>query len=49
MRWTLARTAWLERLGFRVLRFWINEVLGNIDDVYDVIVAHLAGGDVPPP
>jgi very-short-patch-repair endonuclease len=46
---TRARTAWLERQGFRVLRFWNNEVLGNIEDVHDVIVAHLAGGDVPPP
>jgi very-short-patch-repair endonuclease len=44
-----ARTAWLQREGFRVLRFWNNEVLGNIEGVYDVIVAHLADGHVPPP
>jgi very-short-patch-repair endonuclease len=41
-----ARTAWLERL--HVLRFWNNEVLGNIEGVYDVIVGHLTGG-IPPP
>jgi very-short-patch-repair endonuclease len=28
-----ARTAWLERQGFRVLRFWNNEVLGNVEGV----------------
>jgi very-short-patch-repair endonuclease len=42
-----ARTAWLEREGFTVLRFWNNEVLGNIEGVYDAIVAHLAS-DIPP-
>jgi len=44
-----ARTAWLERERFRVLRFWNNEVLGNIEGVYEVIVAHLTGGGIPPP
>ena len=43
-----ARTAWLEAEDFRVLRFWNNEVLGNIEGVYEIIVAHLACG-VPPP
>ena len=27
------RTAWLEARGWRVLRFWNNDVLGNIDGV----------------
>ena len=27
------RTAWLEEKGYQVLRFWDNEVLGNIDSV----------------
>jgi len=27
------RTKWLERKGFRVLRFWNNDVLQNIDGV----------------
>ena len=44
-----ARTAWLEREDFRVLRFWNNEVLGNIEGVYETIVAHLTDGSVPPP
>ena len=43
-----ARTAWLERQNFHVLRFWNNEVLGNIEGVYEIIVAHLAGAAPPP-
>jgi very-short-patch-repair endonuclease len=35
------RTAWLERQGFRVLRFWNNDVLGNTDGVLTVIADHL--------
>jgi very-short-patch-repair endonuclease len=38
-----ARTAWLEAQGYRVLRFWNNEVLGNIDGVLQVIVATVRG------
>ena len=33
-----ARTAWLESQDHRVLRFWNNDVLGNIDGVLQVIV-----------
>lgn len=33
------RTAWLEARGFRVMRFWNNEVLGNTEGVLEVIVA----------
>ncbi|SRR6266568_2844659 len=43
-----ARTAWLERQGFYILRFWNNEVLGNIEGVFDTICAHLAS-EIPPP
>ena len=32
------RAAWLESQGFRVLRFWNNEVLGEPDGVTQVIV-----------
>ena len=32
-----ARTRWLESRGYRVLRFWNNEVLGQIDGVLAVI------------
>jgi very-short-patch-repair endonuclease len=31
------RTAWLEAEGFRVLRYWNNDVLKNIDGVLDEI------------
>ena len=31
------RTAWLESQGFRVLRFWNNEVLGNLEGTKEVI------------
>lgn len=37
-----ARTAWLEGRGFRVLRFWNNEVLGNIEGVIERIRAAIA-------
>jgi len=32
------RTAYMEDRGFRVLRFWNNEVLGDIDAVLDSIL-----------
>jgi very-short-patch-repair endonuclease len=38
------RTAWLERQGFRVLRFWNHEVLKDIDAVIDVIRRALSQG-----
>ena len=31
------RTAWLEAQGFRVLRFWNQDVLGNIEAVKEAI------------
>jgi very-short-patch-repair endonuclease len=31
------RTAWLEEQGFRVLRFWDNEVIHNIEAVKEAI------------
>jgi len=33
LRYDAARTAWLEAQGYRVLRFWNNEVLANIEGV----------------
>src|ERR1700720_3534990 len=36
------RTAWLEGQGFRVLRFWNNDVLGNTEGVLTVLTQHLA-------
>ncbi len=41
------RTAWLEARGYRVLRFWNNEVLENPDGVIEVIRAALLRH--PPP
>jgi very-short-patch-repair endonuclease len=54
------RTRWLETKGIRVMRFWNNEVLGNIEGVKLAIwnylkgveALHAAGGDsrfLPPP
>jgi very-short-patch-repair endonuclease len=40
------RDAWLASKGWRVLRFWNNEVLGNMDGVLQVIAVALAE---PPP
>ena len=42
-----ARTAWLETRGYRVIRFWNNDVLGNLDGVVRVILQTLRGD--PPP
>jgi very-short-patch-repair endonuclease len=33
----IERDKWLEGQGFKVLRFWDNEVLGNIEGVLEVI------------
>jgi very-short-patch-repair endonuclease len=45
------RTSWLERQGFHVLRFWNNEVLGNIEGVVGEIAKALANPPhlIPPP
>jgi len=36
------RTAYLERLGYRVLRFWDNEALANTDGVLERIAQTLS-------
>jgi lysyl-tRNA synthetase class 2 len=41
------RTAWLAAQGFRVLRFWNNDVLSNTDGVVETIRSALRA--VPPP
>ena len=41
-----ARTLWLNSQGFRVLRFWNNEVLANIEGVFETLLA--ACRNVPP-
>ena len=41
------RTAYLEDQGYRVIRFWNNEVMGNLEGVIDAIA--LALTSTPPP
>jgi very-short-patch-repair endonuclease len=43
------RTAELESRGYRVLRFWNNEVLGNVEGVMVTIAAAVRDVDPPPP
>ncbi len=45
-----ARTQWLERLGWRVIRFWNSDVVANPDGVTEVILAAVAqcGGPTHP-
>jgi very-short-patch-repair endonuclease len=35
------RTTWLKSQGWRVIRFWNNEILGNLDGVMDCILREL--------
>ena len=37
------RTGWLESRGFRVMRFWNSDVLGNVEGVRYAILEALAG------
>jgi very-short-patch-repair endonuclease len=43
------RTAFLEAEGYRVLRFWNNDVLGNIDGVLEVIQRAITTTPTPNP
>lgn len=43
------RTAWLESQGFRVIRFWNNDVLANLDGVVQSIRSALASPPAPLP
>jgi very-short-patch-repair endonuclease len=46
----LRRTAWLEAKGWRVVRFWNNEVMENIAGVLERLVIELSdNGDIPHP
>jgi very-short-patch-repair endonuclease len=42
------RTEWLMSQGYRVLRFWNNEVLGNVEGVVATIAAEFAPTPTPP-
>ena len=43
------RTAWLESEGFRVLRFWDNQVLTETEAVVGAISKAIEPGVAPPP
>lgn len=47
------RTAWLEKRGYKIVRFWNNEVLDNIEGVLTRIEEHLEDpphlNHLPPP
>jgi len=43
-----SRTRWFEGEGFRVLRFWNNEVLMNIDGVKESVYQALTATSQPP-
>ena len=38
----LRRTAWLEKRGWTILRFWNNEILNNIEGVAEIISREMA-------
>ena len=44
-----ARTEWLERKGYRVIRFWNNDVLTNLDGVLQTILEALSSNPHPGP
>jgi very-short-patch-repair endonuclease len=43
------RTAFLEQEGYRVIRFWNNDVLGNMDGVLQSIANELRNSPPPAP
>jgi very-short-patch-repair endonuclease len=43
------RSADLESRGYRVLRFWNNDVLGNVEGVMETIAAAVRDAGPPPP
>ena len=45
----LARTSWLQSQGFRVLRFWNNEVIERKNDVLESIIRALREYPSPQP
>ena len=48
-RWDEARTKFLESEGYRVLRFWNNDVLTNIDGVLEMIQNAILATPTPTP
>jgi very-short-patch-repair endonuclease len=44
-----ARTCWLEKEGYRVVRYWNNEVMSNIDGVMESLMLTLSRSVHPTP
>lgn len=44
-----SRDEWLARQGFRVLRFWNNDILKNMDGVLKVIAGNISPSPLSPP
>ncbi len=42
-----ARTAYLRKRGFRIVRFWNHDILQNIDGVIETLLIILDGGEDP--
>lgn len=42
-----ARTAYLRKRGFRIIRFWNHDILQNIDGVLETLLIILEGGEDP--
>ncbi|MGI6595714.1 MAG: DUF559 domain-containing protein [Elusimicrobia bacterium] len=45
----IKRDRYLNKEGYKVLRFWDNEVLTNIEGVIEVIMRHLSPSPLPSP
>jgi very-short-patch-repair endonuclease len=43
-----ARSRWLEKEGYRVLRFWNNDIVKNIEGVMEAIYAAIYGSPSAP-
>ena len=42
------RTEWLEREGYRVVRYWSNEVMNNTEGVVETIISEAQRSPPPP-
>ena len=45
----ILRDQWLKSQGFEVMRFWNNDILGNLDGVFEMIEARLKAPSPDPP
>ena len=49
LAYDVGRTVWLESMGYRVIRFWNHEILGDLQSVLEQIRAALIGVPSPQP